>query len=443
MKYIKEIIINNFQSHKDTHLEFVNGLNTIIGESDKGKSAIIRAIKWVMLNEPQGNSMVRDKCSECSVTLVFDDGVSVTRSKILKGKKTITSKNIYIINYPDGTVSENENFGTDVPEEVLDACGVKILKIDKDLYEVPNFLFQLEAPFLISSTGSDRSKTIGKLINANLFDSAIRDIKSDMLDVSKKLKEYQSNLDSLNEEMKLYENLEEEEKILEDIDMLISSYESIESSIDKLKSYVSMFSHIKSEKLRLGSVISSLQNIDSCELILKNIELKHRESSDLNRIKTSLDNISKSKHYTKNVLCALKDIDNVESVYYELKDKINCLNEVNKLNKNMKLIKNEQIKYKNVLNMLPDYSNIESLYDSLISKGKDIEKLHDVNKNYKDTIERIKKGKSYLITVNDELLSITKLYSSTLRAMGKCPTCFTNIDEDSINNIINGLNKED
>lgn len=186
MKFIKQLHIQNFQSHKDTTLDLLNGLNTIIGESDKGKSAVIRSIRWVILNDPQGNNMVRQGTNECSVTLTLNDETKITRTKKLSGKKKIVSKNTYKIEYPNGDISENENFGVDSIPEVLEACGVSILKIDKDLVEIPNFLFQLDPPFLISSNGSQRSKTIGKLINANLFDSSIRDIKADILDINKK-----------------------------------------------------------------------------------------------------------------------------------------------------------------------------------------------------------------------------------------------------------------
>jgi DNA repair protein SbcC/Rad50 len=47
MTYINKVRIENFQSHEDTLMEFHKGLNVITGPSDHGKSAVMRAIKWV------------------------------------------------------------------------------------------------------------------------------------------------------------------------------------------------------------------------------------------------------------------------------------------------------------------------------------------------------------------------------------------------------------
>ena len=54
MTNIKKIIIDNFQSHEHTEIEFGPGLNVIVGPSDYGKSAVVRALRWVLYNEPRG-----------------------------------------------------------------------------------------------------------------------------------------------------------------------------------------------------------------------------------------------------------------------------------------------------------------------------------------------------------------------------------------------------
>lgn len=486
MRYIKEIIIKNFQSHKDTHLQFVNGLNTIIGESDKGKSAVIRAIKWVILNEPQGNGMVREGTNEAYVTIVLNNDIRITRGKKLSGKKTIISKNTYKIEYPNGDISENENFGVDALQEVLDACGIKILKIDKDLTEIPNFLFQLEAPFLVASNGAVRSKTIGKLINANLFDAAIRDIKSDVTDIGRKVKEKYSDYESLTEKLKEYENIEEEEKKLNQIEKSILDYENRQNTIEKLKEYISSFSYIKNEKFKLGQVVNSLSNMEKGELYLKDLELKHRENKDLNRIKINIDNIYKNKKVAKNlinnlkfissaeqtyqnlfesannlgkissfknkldylnvekdksskVICEFKNIENIENIYSKLREIKDKKDSLDKFNKSISSIKYEKIKLKSSIDKFPNFEILEELYKRYDEMQLKIEKIIDLNKIYIDTKDRILKGKTYLYNINNNLLTYTKDYSKSLQHMGKCPTCFNNIDNKTIENIIKSI----
>ena len=56
---IESISINNFQSHKATRLKLAPTVNTLQGNSDCGKSAVMRAINWLLFN-PAGDYFVSD-----------------------------------------------------------------------------------------------------------------------------------------------------------------------------------------------------------------------------------------------------------------------------------------------------------------------------------------------------------------------------------------------
>lgn len=60
MIHLKRVRLENFQSHRNSVIDFDRGLNVIVGPSDSGKSAIIRAIKWALYNEPSGNYFIRE-----------------------------------------------------------------------------------------------------------------------------------------------------------------------------------------------------------------------------------------------------------------------------------------------------------------------------------------------------------------------------------------------
>ena len=77
---IQSLKIINFQSHEDSTLDFVPGVNMILGASDSGKSAIIRALKWLVWNRPNGDAYRSNWGGETSVQAFFD-GFGVERSK--------------------------------------------------------------------------------------------------------------------------------------------------------------------------------------------------------------------------------------------------------------------------------------------------------------------------------------------------------------------------
>jgi len=74
---LESVTLRDFQSHKLSELVFSSGLNVIVGASDKGKTSIIRALEWVRLNRPLGDSFVRRSlqgrpASSAHVTVVMD-----------------------------------------------------------------------------------------------------------------------------------------------------------------------------------------------------------------------------------------------------------------------------------------------------------------------------------------------------------------------------------
>ena len=49
---IKSIHLRNFQRHKKLDIDLSEGVNVIVGPSDIGKTAILRALYWLRFNRP-------------------------------------------------------------------------------------------------------------------------------------------------------------------------------------------------------------------------------------------------------------------------------------------------------------------------------------------------------------------------------------------------------
>ena len=152
-----KIEIKNFQSHKDTMIDFDKGINSICGESDNGKTAIIRAIRWVIENRPLGTDKLnsfwnKDFKEEMSVKLYTENGwVQRIRTKDRNGYTICT----------DGTPVELSAVGTDVPQEVKDFLKVNDI----------NFQYQFDSPYLISMSSGEASKYLNNIIHLDSIDS--------------------------------------------------------------------------------------------------------------------------------------------------------------------------------------------------------------------------------------------------------------------------------
>src|SRR5437868_1166338 len=118
---LRALQLKGFQSHKLSRLEFVPGVNILIGDTNSGKSSIIRALYWLVNNRPSGQSFINGK--ECSVSIETDKG-SVTRCRL--------PFNGYLVNDTKFTA-----IGTSVPSEVVEILNLSDINFQLQL--APHF----------------------------------------------------------------------------------------------------------------------------------------------------------------------------------------------------------------------------------------------------------------------------------------------------------------
>lgn len=205
---IKKITIENFQSHQNTIITPApkGQLTVITGPSDAGKTVILRALRWLLFNEPQGSDFIRVGASFARVTAEMESGHKVVR-------KRTKATNRYEIIAPDtekqGTPEAHvfEGFGSSVPLEVQEITGVRPVAIG-DLSINLNLAEQLDGPFLGSSISAPaRAKVLGKLAGTEEIDFAGKELGTDL---------YRRNQD----EKRLVDEAAELEEQLEEFDWL-------------------------------------------------------------------------------------------------------------------------------------------------------------------------------------------------------------------------------
>lgn len=160
---IQSIKLTNFQVHEELSIDFATGVTTIIGPSDQGKSAILRAIRWVCLNEPAGNAFMMHGTNYVSVELVID-GVIIAR-------RFNKNENFYEIQprIDSGLPFQTfKAFGRDVPAPIADFLRASDL----------NFQGQHDAPFWFADTAGEVSRQLNEIVDLNLIDETLAVIAS-------------------------------------------------------------------------------------------------------------------------------------------------------------------------------------------------------------------------------------------------------------------------
>lgn len=172
------ITIENFQSHEKTRLKLHQGINALVGDSDCGKSAVMRALLWCITNAPQGVAHVSnwaknkkgDIKERCEVCVSASGGVVTrTRSK---------DENGYTLDDGSQDARKFSALRTDVPAEVADALNIGPVNIQR----------QLDPPFLISATPGEAARYINSLVDLQVIDEALSIVNGMNRDTANELK---------------------------------------------------------------------------------------------------------------------------------------------------------------------------------------------------------------------------------------------------------------
>ena len=275
---LTSIHVTNFQSHKDAYLEFHPGVNVIIGESDSGKTAILRALKWALTNRPGGDSFRSSWGGETSV------GIRMEKELIVREKTG--SNNIYRLNN-----TEFKAFGTEVPEEIQDALNMNEINIQN----------QLDLPFLLRDSPGQVAAHFNKIAHLDAIDASMQLIEKWTRALNQQLKDGETNLLQQQENLTEYSYLPEMEKAIEDaewvekqqietsqkligLSALISSIQQTESKIEKHTHLLSFEKPVENAMNLRQEIIAKTESIRRLELLIRNIAKKEKQIQELNSI---------------------------------------------------------------------------------------------------------------------------------------------------------------
>lgn len=264
---ISKILIRNFQSHRRTIIDFNNGINVFVGISDKGKTVIIRAIRWIVYNKPSGDAFRSYWGGDTMVELTLSDG------NVIKRVKT-NSENYYQINNDKPLKA----FGQGVPDEVS-----KILNLEE-----VNIQQQLDAPFLLSETSGEVAAHFNRIAGISIIDRSITKAKWEVTRTKTNLSLYETDLQEKLEKLKGYENLDSIEKKVRKLDVKDQERKTLKKETLTLSNNVSRLGFIE-EELTENTKLLNLEGLVK-KILDKNKEgdTKTNELEKLRKLKSRI-----------------------------------------------------------------------------------------------------------------------------------------------------------
>jgi len=279
--------VTNFQPHASLRIKFGPLVNCIKGPNGRGKSSLIRAIRWVVFNRPLGDSVIKWG-EEKSRVIIRTESTKVSRSR---GNKL----NCYRINGG----RPFDAIGTSVPAAVTDS-----LRFDEI-----NFQKQIDPPFWLTLSPSEVAKELNRIVDLEIIDKAAAAAAS--------------KLRAVQAEIKVFTGIAEESLIKT---KQLSWVKSAAVQLDKVKRLLLETENTKARYKELSTCVENLRkaqssikkipDISKIDVLVKSL----KEVKTLQRDLKSL--IEQIKTVEKNLCQNQKSITAAEKELHSLKPKL-------------------------------------------------------------------------------------------------------------------------
>ena len=390
---IKSLRIHNIQSHEDTALVFSDGINVIIGASDQGKSAILRALYWVKYNRPLGidtlasHWIVNDKGNlkgVMSVVLENDDG-------IVERRRT-ADDNQYIVNGETLNVVK-----TDVPIQVEEILRLSDTNVQR----------QLDAPFLLSNTSGEVAKYFNRIVNLDVIDKVLTNAESKRRKNKNDIEYIKTDIESLQNKLEEYDWVDEVEPLLKECSKIKSQYDELKSLYEELSKSIDSYESCVKEYERYSQYISASESVARIEHMTESVDQCDENISRLEfEILEYSYNDEKAYEFTyEGELC--QRIESLQATQADRDSEIAVLSEDIELYESQKVFNLDEAK--------PLCDRIDSLRSSTVAK--DVEILRDSVLCYEGQLDDIQHLASKIEEFKNQLPDL-------------CPLCGQPIGED-------------
>jgi len=303
---LEKIVLRNFQCHRTHSLELDGLLTKITGTSNSGKSAIIRALYWVVTNRPRGKAFISHGKKSCAVQLRFR-GMVVTRRRGQNNSYQLSGETFKAVN-------------SKVPEEVSEALRIN-----------PRLTFQLQhdPPFLLSSPPVEAGNFINETVKLTQIQECLEWVKirrkaaKDRFDSIEKEKANQDGLikdaDKILEMRPLWEEwsktgldlLNMKTSMEEMKTQLTAAKKIIDSPLFKvdLKEIISYVEDIIAGEKFLGEFKTDRSSLKGILKAIRNIQSaveNHYKANDLTELSALLENAKVKENKAKSLRAILK-----------------------------------------------------------------------------------------------------------------------------------------
>ncbi|MTI95214.1 MAG: hypothetical protein FH749_06955 [Firmicutes bacterium] len=434
MSVINKLTVENFQSHKKTEIEPAppGQLTVITGPSDSGKTAIIRALKWVLYNRPHGNEFIRVGAKKAMVSVTLINGV-VSRQRSAGVNRYEVFKGDY---FEDGYTTL-EGFGNEVPIEVQELTGVRQTMVG----DVPlnlNLAEQLDGPFLgsIISVGA-RARILGKLAGTEEIDHANKLLGTDLHRRKQDRERAKARIDELQTQLEQFKGLPRLGELVEQLESLIAQARNDVERIQRLRAVRDKLHARQGQAQQWQAVLAKLAVVSEAEILAFKAGASLDLQFELTGTKGHLWNNGTLKNIAEKVLAKTAKIGEAWCLCEGVQRDSQKLAGIKKIRSQLHAAEDAKWKAEDCRDGLArkiGWAEIDLTEAAEVAPK--LSELKAINKALIGAEFRADASKQMVEGAEHKLAQYTGAYKDALVEAGQCPTCGGEIDSTKIKGVV-------
>lgn len=407
--YLKTIKTQNYQSHKNSILNLVPGVNIISGPSDNGKTDILRSANLVISNRPSGFNykpwhLAKDKKAITVCSLEFDDGTVERRKSDTIDEYTLTTGN--------GKEEVYSSLNRQVPDDIQSFINLK----DYNFQQQGDEQQQKSSLFFIGESPGERAKMLNSITGLEIVDTSLSNINSMIRENTAEQKKIDKEIKETSEKIEKIAFVEDADKILVHLESLFTKNEQLGLVNKALEGYIFELSAVEQEiriyeefLLVRGGVRKIRDQLTRHSQIVDQNTILERYISQMEEVQETIDINSeflKCKQGFLPLKLQIKKFGELNGPLIALKKYVEEFSEVDETIQ----LTSEWLKCKVLWKALDD-KIFE--HDVLESENRDLGEWMDKVIYYDDTISEM----------NSDLKQLKEKKKQYLVDLGECPLC--------------------
>ena len=420
--------IRNHQSHKDTLLEFVPGVNVITPrvESDTrnniGKTAILRALRLATDNRPLGGRFFSNFAGRKGTTEI-DLGVDGRRISLAKdvvvkdGKKTVKRSGYSI----DGEECSGD-YGAlkgGIPDRIKSLLNLSSLNVQE----------QLDGPFLICSSPGEVAREFNKVTRLENADKWALGFTTRINTANQEVSILEGQLEGQRKEMEEYGDLPDIERVVQRAERIQREMDACESSRARVKDTLDGLAVIDGEMVGHRRVVKAGALVEECGRLLASLRKKEQDirsvRNQIERLQTVEDEMFDYREVAKAGDLVEKCVVLLDGMEERERDIRSVQGSIDKLQAVEALL----VRYRGQSRAGPLVEKARALCYSMEEKTKEINEMNM-------DIWRLEKLDVAMRASERDREESMRGYVSVLKELKRCPTCFTEVDADTLDRIV-------